>query len=552
MVYNWPVDDVDVIVVTDGSRVLALGDLGCNSMNIPIGKLSLYVSAAGISPSKTLPIVLDVGTDNLALRENPLYLGLNRERLRGKQYYDLLDEWLSAIRHRWPDTLIQFEDFASEPAETLLERYRVGSAPCFNDDIQSTGCIAIAALLSSLRTRGKDMSDIDQERIVCVGAGSAGVGVCEGIVQAMQYYGVSAHEAYEKFYMLDESGLLARGRNITGPRARFVRQDMADKMSLFEVIKQVKPTVLLGLSGVGGLFTEKVVREMARHVDEPVIFPMSNPSSSSECTPEQVFEWTDGRAVVATGSPFANVTLKDGRTGYSNQANNVYSFPGMGLAVTVARISCVTDEMFLAAGRRIAQLSSEEERADCGGGVVRGARGGAGAPPAAGRVVAVARLHGGVHQEPDVGAQVRPSGGAVAARNGVCNSPRRGYFGDAARARSAKRRAEHGAAVRVPESAAAPCAAVAPRALHAVLSPSVLARRRRAARQRAAQALVGRAAPSVGRSHAAQGRVSLRRVRHREAVPRRPGDCLHRRRAPGQATPRRGLRAPAQPVAAAL
>nr|AIT70147.1 malic enzyme [Gracilaria vermiculophylla] len=361
MVYNWPIDDVDVIVVTDGSRVLSLGDLGCNSMNIPIGKLSLYVSAAGISPSRTLPIVLDVGTDNLQLRENPLYLGLNRPRLRGKAYYDLLDEWMSAIRHRWPNTLIQFEDFASEAAEKLLDRYRVSSAPCFNDDIQSTGSIAIAALLSSLRAREKSMRDIKDDRIVCVGAGSAGVGVCEGLVQAMQYYGMAKQDAYRNFYLLDENGLLGRGRPLIGNRVNFSRDDLQDGMSLVDVVKAVKPTILLGLSGVGGLFTEDVVREMAKHVEKPVIFPMSNPSVSSECTPEQAFNWTDGRAVVATGSPFENVTLKDGSIGYTNQANNVYSFPGLGLAVTVARISCVTDEMFLAAGRHVAQLSSDEE-----------------------------------------------------------------------------------------------------------------------------------------------------------------------------------------------
>lgn len=361
MVYNWPKDEVDVIVVTDGSRVLSLGDLGCNSMNIPIGKLSLYVSAAGVSPSRTLPIVLDVGTDNLELRENPLYLGLNRPRLRGKEYYNLLDEWISAVRYRWPNTLIQFEDFSSEEAETLLDRYRYTSAPCFNDDIQSTGCIAIAALLSSLRTRGKIMSDVRDEKIVCVGAGSAGIGVCEGIIQVMEYYDMAKERAYNNFFMLDENGLLGKGRQMDGKRARFCRDDMEGGMSLLEVVRSVKPTVLLGLSGVGGLFTEDVVREMAKHADQPVIFPMSNPSKSSECTPEEAFQWTQGRAIVATGSPFSNVQLEDGRICYTNQANNVYSFPGLGLAVTVARIACVTDEMFLAAGRHIAELSSDEE-----------------------------------------------------------------------------------------------------------------------------------------------------------------------------------------------
>lgn len=361
MVYNWPSDDVDIIVVTDGSRVLSLGDLGCNSMNIAIGKLSLYVSGAGISPSKTLPIVLDVGTDNLELRENPLYLGINRPRLSGEKYYELLDDWISAVRYRWPNALIQFEDFKSEVAEALLERYRYSRAPCFNDDIQSTGCIAIAAMLSSLRARGKSFKDIVNETIVCAGAGSAGLGVCESLIQAMEYYGISRKKALQKFCMIDERGLLGHGRKADGKRLDFVRDDMQDGMSIEEVVKEAKPTVLLGLSGVGGLFTKPIVEEMSKHTDQPVIFSMSNPSASTECTPEDAFLWSGGRAVVATGSPFPNVELEDGRIAYTNQANNAYSFPGIGLAVTVGRISSVTDEMFLAAGRRIAQLSSDEE-----------------------------------------------------------------------------------------------------------------------------------------------------------------------------------------------
>lgn len=364
MVYNWPVDDVEVIVVTDGSRVLALGDLGCNSMNIPIGKLSLYVSGAGLSPTRTLPVVLDVGTDNEELRHNPLYLGLPRSRLKGKEYFDLIDDWISAVRHRWPNALIQFEDFSTDVAETLLNRYRYKSAPAFNDDIQSTGCIAVASVLSSLRARDKPMSDITREVIVCVGAGSAGLGVCEAIAQEMEAEGATAQDSIAQFYVLDDRGLLGRGRDMSkDSRAskRFQRMDLPNGMSFKEVVAKVKPTILLGLSGQGGLFTEDVVGEMARHVERPVIFPMSNPSTASECTAEQAFEWTGGRVIFASGSPFKNVKLPDGRTGYSNQANNVYSFPGLGLAVTVMKISCVTDRMFLAAARRIAALLPDED-----------------------------------------------------------------------------------------------------------------------------------------------------------------------------------------------
>lgn len=364
MVYNWPVDEVDVIVVTDGSRVLALGDLGCNSMNIPIGKLSLYVSGAGISPTNTLPVVLDFGTDNEELRDHPLYLGLPRKRLKGEEYFSLVDEWISAIRHRWPRALIQFEDFSSDVAETLLNRYRYKSAPVFNDDIQSTGCIAVASVLSSLRARRLQSEDITREVIVCAGAGSAGLGVCEAIAQAMESEGATGADARRQFYLLDEKGLLGRGRDMSKDsyaRRQFQRTDLPSGMTLKDVVKKVKPTVLLGLSGQGGLFTEDVIKEMSKHVDKPVIFPMSNPSTASECTPEQAFEWTAGQAIFASGSPFDNVTMPDGELKYSNQANNVYSFPGLGLAVTALRISCVTDSMFLAAARRIALLLPDED-----------------------------------------------------------------------------------------------------------------------------------------------------------------------------------------------
>lgn len=365
MVYNWPVDEVDVIVVTDGSRVLALGDLGCNSMNIPIGKLSLYVSGAGISPTNTLPVVLDVGTENEELRHHPLYLGLPRSRVKGDEYISMIDEWIAAIRHRWPDALIQFEDFSSDVAETLLKRYRYKNAPVFNDDIQSTGCIAVASVLSSLRVRGMSPADITKEIIVCAGAGSAGLGVCEAIAQAMESEGSTPGDARAQFYLVDEKGLLGRGRDlskdVSRARHHYQRKDLPNGMSLKDVVAKVKPTVLLGLSGQGGLFTEEIIRQMAKHVDQPVIFPMSNPSAASECTPEQAFGWTEGRAIFASGSPFENVTMPNGDVKFSNQANNVYSFPGLGLAVTALGISRVTDEMFLAAARRIAMLLPDED-----------------------------------------------------------------------------------------------------------------------------------------------------------------------------------------------
>lgn len=363
MVYNWPSDEVDVIVVTDGSRVLALGDLGCNSMNIPIGKLSLYVAGAGLNPLKVLPVVLDVGTDNDALRGNPLYLGVPHRRLKGEPYLELIDEWMAAVRLRWPNALIQFEDFGSDVAGTLLDRYRLMRAPAFNDDIQSTGCIAVATVLASLRARGKQMSALGNEVIVCAGAGSAGLGVCNAIVQAMVDLGVPEKQAYRRFYLLDYKGHLGAGcEDRVHPAAlKFVRRDLPDGMPLSDVVEAVRPTVLLGLSGKGSLFTEEIVRKIAKFQDVPVILPMSNPSKASECTAEEAFQWTDGRAIFASGSPFPNVVLENGKECHANQANNVYSFPGMGLAVTALRIAVVTDNMFLAAAKRIAELLPDED-----------------------------------------------------------------------------------------------------------------------------------------------------------------------------------------------
>lgn len=361
MVYNWPEDDVDVIVVTDGSRVLGLGDLGANSANIPIGKLALYVAGGGIHPRRVLPVVLDAGTDNMQLRKNALYLGLPLERVKGQNYFDFVDEWMQAIRVRWPDTLIQFEDFNNTSALPLLEKYRYRDL-CFNDDIQSTGCIATAAVLASLKCRGLDPTAIQKERFVCAGAGSAGLGVCEAIVRAMVAAGAGEDEARRRFCLVDLHGSLGAEReNLASAQVSFASRQIRDRTPLPEVVRQFKPTVLLGLSGVGKLFTEEVVRTMASHVQRPVIFPLSNPSAKSECTAEEAYKWTDGRAVFASGSPFADVDLGEGRVGKTNQCNNVYSFPGMGLAVTLLRISRVTDSMFNAAATRISQLACQDD-----------------------------------------------------------------------------------------------------------------------------------------------------------------------------------------------
>ena len=361
MVYNWPYENVDVIVATDGSRILALGDLGSNGMNIPIGKLALYVAGGGIDPKRTLPVVIDVGTDNVKLRENELYNGLTQPRIRGAEYWEYIDEWMNAIRNRWPNALVQFEDFASNVALPMLNKYRHTSL-CFNDDIQSTGTIALATLLASLRTRGMRQNGLGEERIVCLGAGSAGLGVCNAIARAMMDDGASREEALSRFYIVDDLGLLGKGRDgLTAGQSEFKREDMDGGMCLEAVVSQVQPTVLLGLSGVGGLFTECVVREMSKHVERPVVMPLSNPSSHAECSAEDAFRWTDGRAIFASGSPFQNVKLSSGALGISNQCNNAYSFPGIGLATSTVSITRVTDGMMLAAARTIAQLVPDDD-----------------------------------------------------------------------------------------------------------------------------------------------------------------------------------------------
>ncbi|ORE08647.1 malic-domain-containing protein [Rhizopus microsporus var. microsporus] len=375
MVYNWPQDEVDVIVVTDGSRILGLGDLGANGMQIPIGKLSLYVAAGGIRPRAVLPVVLDVGTNNKELLNDPLYLGMPHPRLTGNEYYEFVDEWVTAVKSRWPDVLIQFEDFQNPHAYNLLNRYR-DSITCTNDDIQSTSAVTLAGILASLKARGKTPDDLADERIVCVGAGTSGVGVCEGIVDCMvdQGHVKSREEAYSKIHMLDSSGLLGnpsissdnrtaqkRDQSVSEQQRPYVKRDLPDQLSLEEVVRQVKPTVLLGFTGARGVFTEKAIREMANHYEKPVIFPLSNPDSHSECTAEEAFKWTDGRAIFASGTQFDEVRLPNGKVGKTNQCNNSYTFPGVGLGVVVSKATKVTDRMFLEAGRTLAEMASESQ-----------------------------------------------------------------------------------------------------------------------------------------------------------------------------------------------
>ncbi|KAF8961696.1 Malic enzyme [Entomortierella lignicola] len=379
MIHNWPHDQVDVIVVTDGSRVLGLGDLGANGMQIPIGKLSLYVAGGGIRPTSILPVVLDVGTNNESLLNDPLYLGMGHRRLEGEEYYSFVDEWVHAVHTRYPHALIQFEDFKYPHAYNLLNKYK-DKVCCFNDDIQSTSAVALAGVLSSLKARGKPIDSLHEERIICVGAGSAGVGVCEGIIDCMVEQGKvkTREEAYSKIWMLDQHGLLGNSlyENNDGTRPSpiglgdraslderqlcYLKKDMKDRMSLEDVVKAIKPTVILGLSGAPGVFTEGAIRAMADGVEKPVVFPLSNPTHQSECSAEEAFKWTDGRAIFASGSPFKDVEYK-GKIRKVNQINNAMSFPGLGLGVTVSRASRVTSKMFLETAITIANMASEDQ-----------------------------------------------------------------------------------------------------------------------------------------------------------------------------------------------
>ncbi|KAF2914284.1 hypothetical protein DAI22_10g150700 [Oryza sativa Japonica Group] len=359
MIYNWPAEKVDMIVVTDGSRILGLGDLGVQGIGIPIGKLDVYVAAAGINPQKVLPIMLDVGTNNTKLLEDKLYLGLRQPRLEGEEYLSVVDEFMEAVHARWPKAVVQFEDFQMKWAFETLQRYR-NRFCMFNDDVQGTAGVALAGLLGAVRAQGRPLSDFTKQKIVVVGAGSAGIGVLNMAKQAMlRMPGINrSGEGHNQFWVLDKDGLITKSRKGLDPAvARYARgfgpeevQDLHEGASLVEVVRKVKPHVLLGLSGVGGIFNEEVLKAMKESDSpRPAIFAMSNPTTKAECTPEDVFKYVGDNAVFASGSPFSNVTLGNGRQGYANQANNMYLFPGIGLGALLSGARHITDGMLQSA-----------------------------------------------------------------------------------------------------------------------------------------------------------------------------------------------------------
>ena len=352
---NWPIEDVRLIVVTDGERILGLGDLGANGMGIPIGKLSLYVACAGVYPHQCLPIMLDVGTKNETLREDPLYLGLRQPRLQGDDYYSLVEEFVNAVQEVFPHALIQFEDFLTPNAYRLLNTYRK-RVLCFNDDIQGTATVALAGILASNRITGHLLRDL---RILFLGAGSAATGIADLIVLALQEAGLSESEAHDRLYFVDRKGLIVANRQHITPHSQPYTHE-GSSLSFTETIKNVKPQILIGATGSPGTFTQEVIQLMAQINDRPVIFALSNPTSKAECTAEQAYTWSDGRAVFASGSPFDKV-IYNGKTLTPGQGNNAYAFPGIGLGAIACESRLISNDMFLTAARALAEKVDQED-----------------------------------------------------------------------------------------------------------------------------------------------------------------------------------------------
>jgi malate dehydrogenase (oxaloacetate-decarboxylating) len=365
---NGPFADVRLIVVTDNERILGLGDLGAGGMAIPIGKLALYTGACGIHPSVTLPVSLDVGTDNPALLADPLYIGHRQPRLRGREYDALVDAFVAGVQDVWPGCVIQWEDFKHYNALRILDRYR-DRAPSFNDDVQGTAAVVVAGVLAALRQLERPL---DAQRIVLVGAGAAGIGIGRLLRAAMREGGLSGEQVARELILVDSRGLVHDGRTdldetkrsmaLPAGAATAYRFGLEEPPSLQEVVDRVAPTILVGTTGVGGTFTEGIVRSMAAGCDRPIVLPLSNPTANTEARPDDVLAWTDGRAIVATGSPFAPVVHR-GVTHEIGQANNVFVFPGIGLGAIVSEATRISDGMILSAARALADAVTPERRA---------------------------------------------------------------------------------------------------------------------------------------------------------------------------------------------
>jgi malic enzyme len=365
---EYPFQDIRLIVVTDNERILGLGDQGAGGMGIPIGKLALYVAGAGIHPSKCLPVSLDVGTNNQALLDDPLYHGYRERRLSGQVYLDFVERFVQGVHDVFPRAVIQWEDFANKHSFDLLERYRK-RIPSFNDDIQGTAAVTLGGIFAALRITGQT---IGEQRVLFLGAGSACTGIARLTRAAMRQAGEAEETIRRAIAAFDSRGLLREGREIREP---FKREFALDKSSLefhgldasadpspLEMIRAFKPTILVGATGQPGAFTQEMLEELAKHVERPLVLPLSNPTSKSECTPKDVLAWTGGRALVATGSPYDDVTY-EGRRHVIGQGNNVYIFPGVGLGVLVSEAREIDDEMFSVAARTLSSCVSEERLA---------------------------------------------------------------------------------------------------------------------------------------------------------------------------------------------
>lgn len=360
-------EEIDVIVVTDGERILGLGDQGIGGMGIPIGKLALYTAVGGVDPRRTLPVVLECGTNNQELLDDPLYMGWRHERVTGAAYEEFVEQFVAGVQECFPTALLQWEDFAQPNAAPLLARYR-HRLLSFNDDIQGTAAVALAAITAAVGAVGSSLED---QRVCIVGAGSAGTGIAAMLSDALVEVGVDNSTA--NLFLVDRAGLLHEGRDdLSDYQKPFAQPPVgADgPQGLAEIVAYVRPTILIGVSGQPGLFTESIVRSMAAGVDRPIIFPMSNPTSRTEATPADLLTWTDGRALVATGSPFDPVPLSDGREVTISQANNVYIFPGVGVGALAAGASEVTESMLVAAAAAVAKSATKSEPSGADGGLL--------------------------------------------------------------------------------------------------------------------------------------------------------------------------------------
>ncbi|MBW4442040.1 MAG: NAD-dependent malic enzyme [Plectolyngbya sp. WJT66-NPBG17] len=350
---HWPERDVRFIVVTDGERILGLGDLGVNGMGIPIGKLSLYTACAGVPPQYTLPITLDVGTNNESLLNDPLYLGLRQPRVRGEEYDAFIEEFVTAVQDVFPGCCIQFEDFANIHAIPILARYR-DRVCCFNDDIQGTAAVAVAGILAALRLTGGKLSE---QTFLFLGAGSAGTGIADLLAQVMMQEGLTAEQARRRCWLFDRKGLLQSNRADLADFKKPFAHPHAPVNDFAAAIADLKPTAIIGVSALAKAFNQQVIETMARVNQRPIIFPYSNPTSHSECTAEEAYKWSEGRAVFASGSPFPPVKYGD-QTFVPGQGNNVYIFPAMGMAIYATRARRVTDEIFITAAKALAEQVS--------------------------------------------------------------------------------------------------------------------------------------------------------------------------------------------------